>query len=107
MVDLNRGLMVGLIARIGEPARAEWPIQFQAVRAISGAGLIDINFTPGLYHPVQAGAFLELIYIPSLNHIQNVRINRKVFIVKPTENRSEGYGPVQGRNRISNPKTQC
>lgn len=106
-VDLTRGMIVGLVARVGEPARADWPIRFQAVREMSGTGLMEINFTPGLYHPVQTAAFLDLVYIPSLRHVQTVRINRRTFIMQPVDERPGGVHPAQERNQRSTLKSQC
>ena len=105
--DLSRGMIVGLLARVGEPARAEWPIQFQVVREMAGVGLIEITFSPGLYHPVETAAFLDLIYIPSLRHVQTVRINRRTFIIHPAGERPSGLHPIQGRNQVPDLKPQC
>ncbi len=107
VVDLRRGMILGVVARVGEPARSEWPIQFQAVRECCGAGLIEINFAPGLYHPVQTSSFVELVYIPVTCHIRTVRINRRTFIMQPLEEDPNGLNPVQEQNRTPNPKPQC
>lgn len=107
VVDLRRGMILGVVARVGEPARSEWPIHIQAVRESCGAALIEINFTSGLYHPVQTSPFIELVYIPVTCQIHTVRINRRTFIIQPAEDYPRGLNPVQEHNRAPNLKSQC
>lgn len=81
-VDLSQGIIVGIVANVGEPAHGHWPIHLRAVRTRAGEGWIEAAFASGLYYPLQAAGYLELAYVPGLQSVRTVRINTKTFMIR-------------------------
>lgn len=99
-IDLDQGLLVGILADVGEAADHSWPIHFKAARAVEGVGWLEISFTPGLYYPLKTAGYLELVYIPTMHSVQIIHINRRTFIIRSSKNRqppeSLPHTPTQG-----------
>ncbi len=80
-VDLTRGMIVGILANVGESATGKWPISLRVVRTHAGQGWIEADFASGLYYPVQTAGYLELVYVPGLRAVQRVGINDRIFVI--------------------------
>jgi hypothetical protein len=79
--DFASGVVVGLAARLGEPAGGLWPLELRAVRVRGGWGLLFWQVDPGFYHPVTGPSFVDLAHVPGLRHVQAVRIGAESFIL--------------------------
>lgn len=80
--DLSAGMLVGVIADVGEPVSHRWPVAIDRVRLLDGAAWIRAKFNPGVYHPIRASSFCELVYIPNLTRVVMVEINRRTFLAQ-------------------------
>ena len=80
-IDFNHGMVVGIIARLGEPVDHRWPIHIRHIRCRQGVGAMEIHFTPGLYHPLQSPPFVELAHVTNCRHICSIEINDRRFII--------------------------
>lgn len=86
-VNLADGLIVGILATVGESASGRWPISLQAVRSRDGEGWIEATFDSGVYHPIRTAGYLELAYVPRLRAVRFVRINQRTFVIRPSQDR--------------------
>jgi hypothetical protein len=80
-VDLSRGMIVGLLANVGESANDRWPVVIDSVRTRDGHGWLEATFVPGLYYPLRTAGYLELVYVPGLRSIRRVQIDKRTFII--------------------------
>lgn len=80
--ELAHGMVVGLIANIGESAQNRWPIRVGGARLVDGAGWMDFEFHGGIYHPVRTAGYLVLAYVPGLRSIQAVRVGQRSFVIR-------------------------
>ena len=83
VVDFARGMVVGILANVGQRAESGWPIHLTQVRTVSGVGWLDVVFAPGLYHPLKTAAYVELAYVPDLRAVSRVRIGQRTFVIRP------------------------
>lgn len=79
--DFARGLVVGIVAMVGEPVENQWPIRIDGVRIVYGLGWVDATLEPGLYHPLQTAGYVELAYVPNLSSVAIVQINHRMFLL--------------------------
>jgi len=80
-LDFTRGSVVGLIARVGEPADGGWPTAISEVRMLSdGTAWVRSQFRAGLYRPVLTDSYCNLIYVKGLRRVFLVEINRRAFL---------------------------
>jgi hypothetical protein len=77
--DFRNGVVVGLIADVGEPAAADWPVALDAVRRDGTHAWIRYRFSGGLYYPVRTGPYFIAGFIPDIRDVRIVQINRRVF----------------------------
>jgi len=80
--DLGAGSIVGLAARLGEPADGSWPLELGMVRVERGWGLLRWQVGPGFYHPVIGPAFVDLAYVRGLRHVKGVEIGTESFVLR-------------------------
>lgn len=78
-LDFQRGSVVALIARVGEPADGKWPLTIEEARVVDGHGWLRFQLATGLYYPVSSGAYLIACYVPGLKAVRIVQINKRVF----------------------------
>ncbi len=81
--DFSNGMVVGILANVGEFSVPEWPIRINSVRTRSRLGWVDATFAPGMYYPVQTAGYLQLAYVPGVRTICMVRINQATFVIRP------------------------
>ncbi|HSW47104.1 MAG TPA: hypothetical protein VLM89_16185 [Phycisphaerae bacterium] len=81
-VDLDNGCIVGLIANVGESADGRWPIRLRCLRRSGTQGSLDAAFSPGLYYPLLAAAYVDLVHAPGIHSIGLVTIDRRQFIIR-------------------------
>ncbi len=81
-VDLRDGMLVGVVASVGESMVPEWPVSIDMIRVHGGAGLIKARFHPGVYHPIDAPPYCYLAFIPGLQRVMMVEINRRTFLAQ-------------------------
>ncbi len=81
-VDLSQGVIVGILARVGESAGEAWPIRLRYVRCMAGEGCVEATFTPGLYYPVLTAGYVEFAYAPGLRTVSLVHINHRKFAIR-------------------------
>jgi hypothetical protein len=77
--DFSMGVVVGLVARVGQPVDGSWPVEVVAIRLLRGAGGVDGRISPGLYYPLAGPAFVELAYVPGLVRVRLVRLGQEQF----------------------------
>jgi hypothetical protein len=79
--DFSRGVVVGLIARVGEPADGVWPTAIDEIRVQDdGAAWLRSRFRTGLYRPLLVDAYCNLAYIKGLRRVILVEVNRRAFL---------------------------
>jgi len=83
LFDLSSGLIVGILADVGEYAVDGWPIHLTEGRSVGGIGWIEASFTAGLYYPLKTASYVELAFIPGLRAVSVVQINHRMFFIKP------------------------
>lgn len=80
--DLNRGMLIGVIASVGESMSDDWPVSIEKIRLDGGDGWIRARFHPGAYYPINIAAYCHLAYIPGLERVMMVEINRRTFVAQ-------------------------
>ena len=80
--DLSAGTVVGLSARLGEPADGSWPLALTGARVQGGLGLLWWQVEPGVFHPVVGPAFVDLAYVRGLRQVRGVYIGRESFVLR-------------------------
>jgi len=81
-VDLDQGMIVGILAKVGENAEGRWPIRLRSIRRHGQDGSIEATFTPGLYYPILTAGYIEFAFAPGLRTLSMVRINQRTFIIR-------------------------
>lgn len=80
--DLSQGMVVGILARVGESAGQTWPIRLRCIRSIGGEGCLEATFAPGLYYPILTAGYVEFAYAPGLQTVSLVHINHRKFVIR-------------------------
>lgn len=79
--DFSRGMVVGLIASVGEPVDGSWPTAISEIRLQgNGAAWIRSRFRTGVYRPLLADPYCNLAYVKGLNRVILIEINRRAFL---------------------------
>lgn len=78
-LDFDSGIVVGLIASVGEPLASDWPLSVEYVTVRNGVGSLAARVQEGLYNPVRSAPYGVMAYFPGLQRLAIVRINRRVF----------------------------
>jgi hypothetical protein len=94
-INLNKGIIVGILAEVGKPATHQWPIRINRIHNYSGYGLLSAHFVPGIYHPLKTAGYLDLVYLPGVRQIHTIRINRQTFILSPPALTTPRNEPVE------------
>lgn len=76
--DFSRGMVVGVVSRLGEPLADDWPVSVDSVRSHDGAGFLAVRFAPGNYRP-DGAAFAETAFVEGLAAVLAVEINGDRF----------------------------
>ena len=79
---ISSGMVVGILAHVGEASGREWPVKITAVRTRSGVGWLEAAFTPGLYYPLKTAGYLEFAYVPGLRSVCMIRVGHRTFIIR-------------------------
>ncbi len=77
----SQGKVVGLLARVGEPANGSWPIEFDQVRLVEHDGWVAFRFAPGLYYQLQSAPFFIAAYVPGLGQARAIQVDRRIFVI--------------------------
>lgn len=80
-LDLEQGMIVGILANVGESADGTWPIQLEHLRRRGAIGSLEATFVPGVYYPLLTAGYLELVYAPGIRGIHLVTINHRQFVI--------------------------
>lgn len=75
----NQGMVVGLLARVGEPARVRWPVFIDAVRQRGPVVFIIAEFAQGFYRPLDMPAYLHLVFVPGATDVLGVKLNHMLY----------------------------
>lgn len=75
----SQGLVVGLLARVGEPARVRWPVFIEAVRQRGPVVFIIAEFAQGFYRPLDMPAYLHLVFVPGATDVLGVKLNHMLY----------------------------
>jgi hypothetical protein len=81
--NFQTGMVVGIMAWVGERADDAWPIRIDSVRTVSGVGWMKVSFLPGLYYPLRTAGYLELLYVDGLRGVSTIHINSRLFSIRP------------------------
>lgn len=81
-IDLDEGMIVGILAKVGQNAEGRWPIHLRSIRRCGQEGSIEATFTPGLYYPVLTAGYVEFAFAPGLRRLSMVRINQRKFLIR-------------------------
>ena len=81
-IDLDQGMIVGILAKVGESAEGRWPIHLRSIRRRGQEGSIEATFTPGLYYPLLTAGYVEFAFAPGLRTLSMVRINQRKFLIR-------------------------
>ena len=82
--DLSKGVVLGLIAEVGEATHDVWPVTLEQVRAVDGQGWVEAGFIGGIYYPVRTAGYLELAYVPGLRMVRTIRVGHRGFVIRPS-----------------------
>jgi hypothetical protein len=77
--DLHKGMIVGLLADVGEASDATWPITIEEARVQEGLGWLIADFHRGIYYPLKTASYLELAYVPGMRRVRRIDINNRRF----------------------------
>jgi hypothetical protein len=80
--DLSKGVILGLVAEVGEAADGGWPIALERVRTVEGQGSVEAGFMGGIYYPVRTAGYLELAYVPGLRRVRTIRVGHRSFVIR-------------------------
>ena len=81
--DFRNGMVAGIIANVGEPARAScWPVEIKTTRLRGGLASLEADFAPGVYYPVRTAGYLDLVYLPGVQTVGMVRVGDRTFIIR-------------------------
>jgi len=72
--DFARGLVVGLVTRVGQPLDGGWPVRIDAVQVFDGAALVSARFQSGTYL-ADGTSYLELVQVAGLQQVLVVEVN--------------------------------
>ncbi len=79
--DFSEGIIVGLVARVGEPVDQAWPTAISEIRlGPDGTGWLRSQFRTGLYRPLLVEPYCNLAYVKGLQRVILVEINRRAFL---------------------------
>jgi hypothetical protein len=78
--DFSKGCVVGLIARVGQPTTADWPVRLDEARLDNGSGWLRFRLATGLYYPIVVSPYLVVAYVPGLREPRIAQVNRRVFV---------------------------
>jgi len=81
-IDLEQGMIVGILAKVGENAEGRWPIHLRSIRRRGQEGFVETTFSPGLYYPILTAGYAEFAFAPGLRTLSMVRINQRTFIIR-------------------------
>ncbi len=77
--QFHQGLVVGLLARVGEPARVRWPVFIEAVRQRGPVAFVIAEFAQGFYRPLDMPAYLHLVFVPGATDVLGVKLNHMLY----------------------------
>lgn len=80
-VDFSQGIVVGIVANIGDSVAPTWPIPIQQIRCREGQGCLEASFQPGLYHPLLCPSYVELAFAPGVRVVTRVHISHRKFVI--------------------------
>ena len=83
-VDFSQGIVIGIVANVGESVTGTWPIPIRQIRCREGQGCVEATFTPGLYHPLLCPSYIELTYAPAVRMVTRVHISHRKFVIPAT-----------------------
>lgn len=96
--DFSHGCVVGIIARIGQPAGDAWPLRLEEVRATDRIGWVRFRLSAGLYYPISSSAYFVAAYVPGLREARMVQVNKRIFAITDSP-------PAAWRTRSDAPPT--
>ncbi len=79
--NFRRGSVVGLVAKVGQPANDAWPIRVEEVRLAEGSGWVRFAFQAGLYYPIATPPYFTAAFVPGLREVKVVQVGRRIFAV--------------------------
>ncbi|GEM_PF-1263378 len=80
-VDFSKGIVVGIVANVGESVDASWPIPIRQIRGCAGQGCLEASFGAGLYYPLLCPSYVELAYAPGVQVITRVHMSHRKFVI--------------------------
>lgn len=72
--DFSRGMVVGVVSRVGVPLNETWPIHLNTIRLCDRAGYVQARFESGTYLP-NGATFIDTAYCEGLDAVLIVDIN--------------------------------
>ena len=85
-LDFFGGMVVGILADVGEFSEKTSPIQIDSIQAQGGMGIINANLMTGVYYPLKTAHYVRLVYVPGVKTIRLVRINQSSFTLRSSSN---------------------
>lgn len=78
--DFSRGIVVGIVADLGTPLRAGWPISIDAVRPLGADAMLCTSLRADSYLP-DGAMFVEFVHIPGLlGRVRLVEIGNERYL---------------------------
>lgn len=79
--DFHRGIVLGIVADLGTPLRAEWPISIDAVRPLGLDAMLCTSLRADSYLP-DGAMFVEFVHIPGLRgRVRVVELDNERYLV--------------------------
>ncbi len=77
--DFNNGVLVGLIARIGQTRSDRWPILVRSVRQRGRVAFLNAEFREGFYRPLSVPPYLHLVHVRGVDTFLGVKLNQMMY----------------------------
>jgi hypothetical protein len=81
-LDFTGGIVVGILADVGEFCQSSSPVQIHSIQVQGGMGMMDAELMTGVYHPLKTAGYVQLVYVPGVKTIRLVQINQASFILR-------------------------
>lgn len=77
--DFADGVVIGLIAHVGQLRSDRWPILVSSVRQRGRVAFIYSEFFEGFYRPLSVPPYVHLVFVPGVDSFLGIKLNQLLF----------------------------
>ncbi len=77
--DFNDGVVVGLIAHVGQMRDDRWPILVSTVRQRGRIAFVNGEFHEGFYRPLAVPPYAHLVHVRGVDRFLGVKLNQLLY----------------------------